>query len=224
MPGSRDYILFEDGGFGHANNPTVEGTYELEDLYGDDTVGIIVSVGTARKDASKKEMTIRRETRKAFAIVTDPEGAHKAMSRHSKRSNLLYYRLNDPGRLDVDLDEWEPKRTIFNKASGSETLKKMRAAFATWASDTEVGDRLRDCAAALVQCRRSRLKDEDKWERFATGARFTCRARGRCDAADFLSRKSFHEHLVQEHGDWPNGETQSEEEACKKTWRDNHAP
>ena len=227
MPGSQDCIHFEDGGFSHANNPTTEGTNELEDLYGPNTVGIIVSVGTARKDDSKNEkkslfMTIPRETKKFAAIATDPEGAHKHMKRHSKRSNLSYYRLNDPGRLDVELDEWEPKRTMFNKTSGSTTLKNIGAAFALWASDTDVGDQLRDCAAALVKCRRSRLKDEDKWERFATGARFTCRARGRCDAADFLSRKSFREHLLLEHEGWAND--QSEQEKCKRTWRYKRAP
>ena len=223
MPGYRDCILFEDGGFSYANNPTQEGTNELEDLYGNNTIGIIVSVGTARKDESKKEkkavfMTIPNEAKHIAANATDPEAAHKYMKRHSKnRESLSYYRLNDPGRLDVKLDEWEPKRTMFNKTSGSATLKNIRDAFGTWASDTEVGDQLRDCAAALVKCRRDRLGDEDKWERFATGARFTCRARGRCNAADFLSRTSFREHLMQEHGDWPNDK--SEVEKCKKTWR-----
>lgn len=221
---SRDYILFEDGGFSVANNPTYFGTQELQDLYGNDSLGVIVSVGTARKDESKKKkpfyMAIPGAAKKFASKATDPEGAHNLMRRKASEpaSDFSYHRFNDPGgRLEMELDEWEPRKTGSNRRSGSTTLEKIERAFDGWAATEEVVDELKNCAARLVECRRSRLQDEDKWERFATGARFTCRARGRCDATDFLSRTLFHEHLRQEHVEWPNGKV--EQEKCKKTWR-----
>ncbi|KAL8788948.1 MAG: hypothetical protein Q9195_007064 [Heterodermia aff. obscurata] len=211
IPGSRDHILFEDGGFSDANNPTLLGTQELEDLYGSDSLGIIVSVGTARKDENKKKKsfykTIIWATKKFAAKASYPEAAHKSMKRKAKEVGLdfSYHRLNDPGKLEIELDEWEPRKTGSNKVSGSTTLDKIETAFNAWAAAEEAVDQLRDCAAALVKCRRSRVKDEDKWERFATGAQFTCRTR-RCDDGDFVSRKTFQEHLLQRHGGRPTGQ------------------
>lgn len=230
--GSSDPILFEDGGFSFANNPTLEGTNELEDLYGTDSIGIVVSVGTARKDESRKKAsfykTIPRATKKFAANATDPEAAHKSMKRKAREAEskakttsgagFSYHRLNDPGRLEVELDEWEPKKGMFSKASGSETLAKIESAFAAWMTAIEVHDELRHCATVLVENRRSRVKDEDKWERFATGARFKCRARRRkCVLADFLDRTLFREHLETEHTDGLSIE--EEIRACRKTWR-----
>ena len=225
LPGSSEHMLFEDGGFGHANNPTLEGTHELEDLYGHSSVGIVVSVGTARKDEEGKKplifAAVRRATKKFAAVATDPEAVHRSMDRRSKRTNddlsLSYFRLNDPGRLGVELDEWEPKKPMFNKISGSTTLSTIEGAFSNWASDTENIARLAECAAALVRCRRARAKDEGKWERFATGARFTCRSR-KCDSEDFLDRKLFREHLRENHPERINSQGQ-EEYACRKSWR-----
>lgn len=231
LPGSSEHMLFEDGGFGHANNPTLEGTHELEDLYGHSSVGIVVSVGTARKDEEGKKpvvfAAVRRATRQFAAVATDPEAVHRSMDRRSKRTNdglsFSYFRLNDPGRLGVELDEWEPKKTMFdkisgsNKISGSTTLSTIEGAFGTWASDTENVARLAKCAAALVRCRRARVKDDAKWERFATGARFTCRSR-KCDSEDFLDRKLFREHLRENHPERRNSQGQEEYE-CLKSWR-----
>ena len=212
MPGSRGYILFEDGGNGIANNPTEFAKNELQDLYGNDALGIIVSVGTARKDENEKKKsfykTIIWATKKYAAQATDPEGAHKSMYRKAKDPppglDFLYHRLNDPGKLEIELDEWKPRKAGSNKVSGSTTLKKIEIAFNAWAAAEEVGDQLRKCAADLVNCRRARTKNADRWERFATGARFTCLTR-RCDDYDFLSRESFREHLLQKHGGRSSG-------------------
>lgn len=218
--GSLENILFEDGGFSVANNPTLLGTQEVEDLYGSDALGIIVSVGTARKDESKKKKsfykTIPWATKKFAAKATDPEAAHKSMNRKARDvGGFEYHRLNDPGKLDIELDEWKPRTTGSNRVSGSTTLDKIETAFNAWAAAEEVGDQLRNCAAALVRCRRSRLKDDDKWERFATGARFTCLSR-RCDHGDFVSRKSFREHLLQNHGGRPIGQGEENSWRYKK--------
>ena len=225
LPGTSEHMLFEDGGFGRANNPTMEGTRELEDLYGHNSVGVVVSVGTARNDEEEKKTiffsAVRRATKKFANAATDPEAIHNTMDRNSNQStggsSLSYFRLNDPGRLGVELDEWEPKKTIFNKTSGSTTLSTIKGAFDTWAADTEKVTQLRECAAALVRCRRARIGDEAKWERFATGARFTCRSR-KCDSEDFFDRTLFRQHLLEKHPERNNSRGQ-EEKACLKNWR-----
>lgn len=225
LPGSSEHVVFEDGGFGHANNPTLEGTHELEDLYGHNSVGIVVSVGTARKDEERKKpvsfAAVRRATKNFAAIATHPEAVHRSMDRRSKgiheELSLSYFRLNDPGRLGVELDEWEPKKTIFNKISGSTTLSTIEGAFNNWASEKKNTARLAECAAALVRCRRARVKDMGKWERFATGARFTCQSR-KCDSEDFLDRSLFRQHLREKHPETLNVHGE-EENASRVVWR-----
>lgn len=224
LPGSIEHMIFEDGGFGKANNPTLVGTHELEDLYGH-KLGIIVSVGTARKDEENKKgsffLTVPRFTRKAVNNDTDPEAVHKSMDRKANESSLSYSRLNDPGKLGVELDEWEPKKAMFNKkkTSGSTTLSTIEGAFGKWASDIDNVKQLANCAAALVKCRRARIMDGDVWERFATGATFTCPARSRkCDGEDFFNRTVFREHLREKHPERRNSQGQ-EERACINIWR-----
>ena len=227
-PGSDEYWLFEDGGFSTTNNPTQEGLREIEDMYEKDSVGVIVSVGTARRGESnrkgKNPLSAAKRAAKKFAdVATDPESVHRSMIRDASKHKFPYYRLNDPGKLDVQLDEWEPKTTMLRKASrstkasGSTTLGKIEAAFNTWASNVEVIAHLKDCAKDLVESRRARIKDGDKWEHFATGARFTCQARG-CDPGDFLYRNLFREHLATKHPERHNSQRQ-EEEKCIRKWR-----
>ena len=225
--GSGDYWLFEDGGFSHSNNPTLEGLQEIEDMYEDNSVGVVVSVGTARKGETKRTgnpfSAARRAGKKFADTATDPEPNHRSMERAATKRRFPYYRLNDPRKLDVDLDEWEPKMTMLKKASlsskvlGSTTLGKIEVAFKDWASDTENIRMIRACAENLVNSRRARTMDEDRWEHFATGARFTCRARG-CDPGEFLSRSAIREHLATEHPDRPNSNGE-EEDGCITKWR-----
>src|SRR5205085_1147612 len=49
IPGNTGHLLFTDGGFNYTNNPTAEGTREIEDLSGSNSIGVVVSIGTARR-------------------------------------------------------------------------------------------------------------------------------------------------------------------------------
>ena len=199
------FVEFTDGGFSQANNPTRTGKQDIEDLHGYSSIGIVVSIGTARKlkkDAKTATFfsTIPDSAREFADTATDPEIIHAEMERdQSKYNEFPYYRLNHPGGLQVELDEWEPKRKMYNqKQGGVKTIADINSAFARWAAEIDNVQRLQECAAALVARRRGRMKT-GKWERYATGSHYECRFRG-CDTGDFFDREQFKSHINKNHG------------------------
>ena len=217
------HILFTDGGFGRENNPTGQGKREIEDFHGPNSVGIVVSVGTARK---KKETTglwlrrfltvIAKDFKDIVHDISDPESTHEDMELAAEEKRFPYYRLNQKDGLDIELDRWEPKRNGLGKEAGSSTITTIRNHFAQWASQTESITQLQDCARELVECRRKRMTTA-KWERYATGARYRCPFQG-CDVEDILDSNRFREHLARDH------EIQIElldqkVASCKEQWR-----
>ena len=205
----RGFTEFTDGGFSSANNPTRVGTLEIEKLQGPDAIGIVVSVGTARKskqDAKKATFfsIIPDSAREWAAEVTDPEKIHEDMEReYTKDHEFPYYRLNYPGGLKTELDEWEPKSKMDKrKESGANTIRDIENAFNNWAKEPENVSQLQKCASDLVTCRRGRM-DTNKWERYAIGSQYVCPVRG-CDPGDFFERGLFTKHLenktLKDHG------------------------
>lgn len=224
----KGFAEFTDGGFGQANNPTRTAKHEIEDLYGSEFVGIVVSVGTARKlkEHARKTTffsTIPASAREFADTATDPETIHEEMQRdHDKNRRFPYYRLNHPGGLKTELDEWDPKSRMYNKKdSGAETIAKMESAFNKWAANTDNIEQLRECATALVARRRARMHTNE-WERYATGSVYTCGVR-RCDPGDFFHRDHFESHLKGIHkleGD----ELKAEMSQRRRHWRYQAAP
>ena len=223
MARASGHILFRDGGFSLNNNPTREGTREIEDFHGPNSIGIVVSVGTARK---KKEATgswlrrfftgMKKELEDMAHAITDPEAIHEEMQKAEDEQGFPYYRLNHENGLDIELDQWEPKRKLLRKDAGSKTITAIRNAFGQWASQTENTNQLQGCARQLVECRRKRMTTA-KWERYATGARYRCTFQG-CDVEDILDNNRFREHLTRDH------EIQIElldqkVALCKEQWR-----
>ena len=223
----RGFTEFTDGGIGRNNNPTRTGKHEIEDLHGSTSVGIVVSVGTARKqkrDAKRAKFlsTIPDSAREFADEATDPEVVHRDMQRdYQRKHEFPYFRLNHPGGLQCELDEWKPKPTLYNKMNGGKkTVEAIETAFAKWAQNTDNNDQLKDCAAALVKCRRERMFTS-KWERYATGSQYECRIRG-CDPGDFFERSKFESHLK---GHKFEGDALKEElNKCRKHWRYQAAP
>ncbi len=219
---SSGFTEFTDGGFGPTNNPTRTGKEEIEDLHGSTSIGIVVSVGTARKqrqDAKKARFfsTIPNSAREFAEQVTDPEKIHEGMQRdHERKKEFPYYRLNDPGGLQTELDEWEPKSKMFsNKEGGTKTISNIQSAFGNWAANPDNIKQLQECAAALVACRRKRM-DTSKWERYATGSHYECGVKG-CDPGDFFDRRQFKTHL-EEH-EFEGEELKESMSLCRTHWR-----
>ena len=227
IPGASRHMLFTDGGFNYTNNPTREGTREIEEAYGNNFIGVVVSVGTARRDERPRErglLSIIPRVRSIAQTATDPEMIHGDMEEFSAREDFPYFRLNNPGALDVEFDEWEPKDSPFtrlagNRLAGSKTIKTISDAFAGWAMHYKTHSQLEACAAELVKRRRARVSDAAMWERYATGANFKCRIKG-CKREDyFFHREQFREHLIQDHRPMPQRRLDEEMEKCRKYWR-----
>ena len=222
---SGGFTEYTDGGMGHTNNPTRTGKQEIEDLYGSQSIGIVVSVGTARKlkkDAKKATFfsTIPETAREFSDTATDPEVIHEEMQRDHEKNDepFPYYRLNHPGGLQTELDEWKPKR---QREGGAKTIADIESAFGKWAADPDNVQQFLDCAAALVARRRERM-DTSKWERYATGSHYECRVRG-CDPGDFFDRDQFKNHL-REHYLLKDDDLKDEMIRCRKHWRYQAAP
>ena len=78
--------FFSDGGFGLTNNPTMLGIQEIEIAFGEDKVGVILSIGTARADAKPGRRGIFHRIKGSFERATDPKHvAH--MVNYQKREN-----------------------------------------------------------------------------------------------------------------------------------------
>jgi hypothetical protein len=192
MPLEDETAVFEDGGFGESNNPTDLGIQEIRRL--GHTVGTVVSVGTARADALYGTGILGR-IKMMSDKATNPENVHARVEERADREDFDYFRLNAPGFLEVDLDEWKPK-------SGARTLEKIRRRFNEWLRDPQNDEDLQDCAKALVRQRRARAMDRDQWQHFAIGAVYTCLGCMEVTPcrAEFKNKASFRSHLLGHHG------------------------
>lgn len=167
---SEEEMYYSDGGFGHTNNPTLQGIWELETLhrrgegenvtYG--SIGVIVSIGTARRDNNRGGRSTFQQAQEAFRTATDPQHVAEVVN-YNNRSNC--WRFNDESGLNIELDDWKP---------GNKSGDLMKAGFYKWLANWDNADRLRACARELVRRRRSRTRNASKWERFATVAEFRC--------------------------------------------------
>jgi hypothetical protein len=221
-PESTEYSIFKDAGLGPTINPTQEGIREILDLYGENSIGVVVSVGTAKQEKLWGG-GIKRPMNALASKAADPELIHTSTSNDSKREGFPYYRLNDPGTLNIELDEWEPKqRHLGGKIPGSKTLKRMKEAFYNWASKLETAEQFENCANELVRRRQARSKDCFKWERYAIGAQFRCRHKG-CERGSFDNRGEFHHHLLKDHS-MSQDDLDKETNSCMSCWKYRSAP
>lgn len=209
-PGSHNHTLFTDGGFDLTNNPTGQGVSEIKEATGNDSVGIVVSIGTARCDDGAGSSLVAR-LKGNIARSTDPERIHQDMDGACRgEGGFSYHRLNAPGTLDMELDEWLPRGT------GKITLDKITNSFNGWAVHHLTNSNFRRCAKELVKRRRARTTDRALWERYATGAKFTCDSQG-CRMEVFSNHNLFHEHLTRKHQISPNA-LDEETRRCKTEW------
>ncbi|KAL9127861.1 MAG: hypothetical protein Q9217_003352 [Psora testacea] len=218
---TNEYVKFTDGGFGQSNNPVKDAKTEIYKLHGKDSIGIIVSVGTARKPPAEQNKnffkTFPNFTREITDVATNPEAPHQSIQEDNENHKwFLYYRLNAPGTCPAKLDEWEPKRVRSPRATpGYKTMETIQNAFNAWVGQIESQGLLRGCAENLVASRRRRM-GTTKWERYATGATYKCRELD-CDyeSSDGIE---FREHLRKSH---PILESKIQEKALcyRKSWK-----
>ncbi|KAL9091324.1 MAG: hypothetical protein Q9165_004958 [Trypethelium subeluteriae] len=204
--GGEGDSIFEDGGFGRLNNPSVRGKAEIKNLHGPRRLDIAVSIGTAKKAEPGGRRKIFGVLRSLSAIATDVEDAHREMSECSKpdQDNFVYFRFNAEAEqaLETPLDEWEPrgiKAKIMGQRPGAKTIENITNAYRIWALDLKVQQDFRDCARALVQKRRVRARNESRWETFANVTSFKCGLAGCSRFHGAVRRDTFRKHLEEDH-------------------------
>lgn len=218
-------MLLTDGGFGPDNNPTERARQEIEDLHDTGSTDVIVSVGTARKiepETAKSLFTLPQRIRKIVTELTDPEQVHDRMVDMVKKHNesqgsehpLNYYRLNHPGGLQVELDEWQPRKNKTKTASGSRTVTKITNDFNAYLTEEGIRSEIKDCAAKLVKRRQARSGTRE-WEHFATVAKYRCCWKG-CYLEDFSNDKDLEQHLRTKHSEFNPGDLVDE---CRERWK-----
>ena len=105
------HILFTDGGFGRENNPTGQGKREIEDFHRPNSIGIVVSVRTARKKKATTGSSLRRfltviakDFKDIVHDISDPESTHEDIELAADEKRFPYYRLNQKDSLGIELD------------------------------------------------------------------------------------------------------------------------
>lgn len=217
---SNGKVYYSDGGFGQTNNPTLEGIRELETLhrrpegtsvvYG--SIGVVVSIGTARADNKPGGTSIFKRAKEAFSTATDPQFVAEAV-KYDDRTNC--WRFNDKNGLDMELDDWKPNK--FSSHPGRISINLMKDGFNRWLADWDNAESLKACARELVSRRRLRTRNGSKWERFATVAEFHCPS-SECQNTAIGSRDDFEDHFESKHADQPHEQSYRETEPKRWTY------
>ena len=195
--GRRPTALLFDAGFGADNNPSEKVYYELKNIFDrrQKSLATWVSIGTARKIVKNGDKRTKTLIEEALNGMGDTERGHEFLQGKCK-DTFDYFRLNEPGGLSVEMDEWKPKD------SGSQTIQSIETSFNRWAGEPENGKTFRNCAKKLVQIRRARRADPSLWERYALGSFYTCtqnQCKYDCDETwNYLD--TFTHHLRADHG------------------------
>jgi len=187
-------LRFKDGGFG-CNNPSWETYKDVLALLanGSKDMGPFVSIGTGILDVvifpppnqgrlRHKIAEVRAATK---GLPTRTKGTHENMVSAAYRDGKerFHYSRFDGGRDlgAIAMDEWKPNdRTgiaLFtgkHKNSGRDTLRKIEVAITLYLAKEEVQRELDHCARVLVQRRRRQIRDQSRWDRFASASWYIC--------------------------------------------------
>ena len=175
------------------------GLEEIEERCGKDMTNIVVSIGAPKNHARKKNWQDRLTA--YFIASFDPEITHRTMIQLEKDRNYTYFRLNDPGALELVFDDWEPRHRSWHKKDevGKESIRLTEVKFEVWASRLNVVEYFKTTAEKLVKNRRARSNYDSRWEAYATGALYSCPGPGACRGQEFSERDELRNHLRRFH-------------------------
>lgn len=121
--------------------------------------------------------------------VTDPDEADENVRlRMEDEANRLYFRLNGGSAIaDLKLDDWTDGTKHIIEKEVKEYL------------DTDgVKEEIKRCAAAMVEHRRKRIRDADRWTRFTYCTTIRCPY---CDSSNKETRALLKKHIESDHAD-----------------------
>lgn len=160
---------FVDGGYGH-NNPTSRTFKEIEQIHGEGTIALTISIGTGRPTkispiAKKNSGLIKRYRQMIKYIVattTDSERVHEHVKSMTS-GRCTYERLNvDGGPGGINIGEWRVHK------KENMTLKTIREQTSAYLEQSEVRIRVEKIAKMLVRNRQERSRTP-RWDIVATG-------------------------------------------------------
>jgi hypothetical protein len=187
-------LRFKDGGFG-CNNPSWETYKDVLALLvnGSKDMGPFISIGTGVSDVvlfpPPNQSRIRHKIAEVRAatkgLPARTKGTHENMLSAAYRDGKerFHYSRFDGGRElgAMAMDEWKPNDrtglaffTGKHKHSGRDTLRKIEVAITLYLAQKEVQDELDHCARILVQRRRLQIRDQSRWDRFASASWYIC--------------------------------------------------
>ncbi|KAI1735341.1 acyl transferase/acyl hydrolase/lysophospholipase [Xylaria scruposa] len=187
----------ENAGFSTDNNPCWELRREIQYHHGDIIKTITVSIGTARPKYQLR--------------AWKPEDVHEKLR---EERQLSYYRLRDEGEIEIEMDEWKPKR------DGSNMIAQIETGFVRCLRQDGVEDTFKQCASNLVQMRRDRMQTS-RWGQFALGQYFACQVQHCPKDLDnrSLDRADFENHLKHEHVEQDYEDLSTSLEICRRVWK-----
>ncbi len=209
----QSFVRFKDGGFG-TNNPTREAFGDIKHKHGGQTknIELVISIGTGETSVSrfpKKKGNIQNAWANLKAATKLPSRTNQAHETMNALANLdgkkqfSYFRFTGGKDLgDVALDEWETHRltglTGRENQSGAKTIKKISLAMAHYLRQPSVQRDLAACAKILVARRQLMIRDESRWERYASASYYVCTLQG-CQKAKITTRQEYEQHIKSEH-------------------------
>jgi hypothetical protein len=211
-----DGNYYSDGGTG-ANNPTFEAIREMRLLHGH-SLRLVASFGTGKAENTSIFMHTtkghphllrvvdhgNRIFKRARAALTESEKTHELVEECFKHANgTEYCRFNVEERLGkVKLNEWAVRRDAGDGTKCS-TLDYIEKCTGEELAKESVQKSLTALARQLVELRRQRTRDLDRWERFATCTTYKCRdERCRLDTGELFTcslRRDMKEHIRFKH-------------------------
>ncbi|KAH8585557.1 acyl transferase/acyl hydrolase/lysophospholipase [Bisporella sp. PMI_857] len=198
---------YSDGGT-EANNPTFEAIRELRLLHGR-YPSIVASFGTGKVQAASVFLNqannhphwlrvidrTNRLLKRATAALTEAEKTHAFMQETYRQhpDNMNYSRFNVEENLGtMKLNEWKANRTTDDGRKCS-TLEHIEICTKAELAKRSTQEHLKILAERLVELRRQRTRDTDRWDRFARCISYQCKSPG-CTFSSTI-RRGMEQHI-----------------------------
>ncbi|MCJ1385543.1 hypothetical protein MMC17_008666 [Xylographa soralifera] len=174
-PITIDGTTYVDGGFGF-NNPSREILSEVLRVHNDadDCINCLVSIGAGSPKKSKDDFFKPGRMNLFGSLSTVLKAAYDSDSTHENTESFMRARELPYFRFNVEADTWKLPLSFGN---GEEE----RAIRHSWKEDVTAElnkkytmDSLNRCARMLVQQRRERAKNTERWRRFSLVTSYAC--------------------------------------------------
>ena len=173
-PVTIDGTRYVDGGFGF-NNPSREIINEVLRVHNDakDCINCLVSIGTGHPKKSKDDffkpsrMTWTRNLSTVLKAACDSDSTHEDAESFMMAREIPYFRFN------VEADTWKLPLT-FGDTEERAVRRSWKEEVTAELKEVHTSESLKKCARMLVQQRRARAQNIERWRRFSLVTSYAC--------------------------------------------------